>query len=712
VSSEVALTRDQLAALIEYSDDAILSKDRNAIITSWNPAAERIYGWTAEEAIGQPISILIPPHRAGEERQILNRVLKGERVDHYETERVTKDGELKTLSLTVSPIYDETGEVVSASVIARDVSAGHHTRQLTERLQAVTTALSLEIAPERTIDVLLEQSVGALGAMAGSVGLLRPDTGEVHLAGSVGYSEEGLAGWDRFPLSARVPMAAAIRENKAVWTVSPDELAQHYPDLQAERLRFDALAVLPLAVEGRPFGAVSLSFEGKREFDLQERTFLSAAVQQAAQMLERARLFEAERAAVQRLSFVAEASELISRSLDLDDSLRALAELVVDRLADWCAVDLVDEGGDIRSVAVAHKNPERVALAEEMRTRYPPDPAAAAGTPKVIRTGESELYAEISDELLEQSAQTPEHARLARELGLVSAMIVPLRARGRTLGALTLVSSESGRHFDETDLELAEEVARRAALAIDNALLFRREHEAAVILQRALLPESLPQVHGLEFAARYEPAAPGLEVGGDWYEVVALEDGTFGIMIGDVAGRGIRAASTMGRLRPALRGFVADGHAPGEVIRRLDALIKEADRPELTTVFHMHYDPATGVGEYVRAGHPPAMLRLPDARVEELRGAGTPPIGILPDVQFEVHRTEVPPGSLLLLYTDGLIERRGDDLAGSLARLRTAVGKCGTGAAECLDELSREYETDRVPDDVAMLAMAVAPNGR
>src|SRR6185436_658116 len=115
-SSEVALTRDQLAALIEYSDDAILSKDRNAIITSWNPAAERIYGWTAEEAIGQPISILIPPHRAGEERQILNRVLKGERVDHYETERVTKDGRLKVLSLSVSPIYGPDGEVVSASV--------------------------------------------------------------------------------------------------------------------------------------------------------------------------------------------------------------------------------------------------------------------------------------------------------------------------------------------------------------------------------------------------------------------------------------------------------------------------------------------------------------------------------------------------------------------------------------------------------------------
>jgi serine phosphatase RsbU (regulator of sigma subunit) len=290
-------------------------------------------------------------------------------------------------------------------------------------------------------------------------------------------------------------------------------------------------------------------------------------------------------------------------------------------------------------------------------------------------------------------------------------MIVPLRARGRTLGALTLVSSESGRLFDDDDLALAEDLARRAALSIDNALMFRREHEAAVVLQRALLPETLPEVPGLEFAARYEPAAPGLEVGGDWYEVVPCEDGTFGIVIGDVAGRGIGAASTMGRLRPALRGFIADGHPPAEVMRRLDSLIKEADRPELTTVFHLRFDPATGIGEYVRAGHPPAMLRLPDDRVELLGGTGTPPLGILPDIDFTVHRVEIPPGSLVLLYTDGLIERRGDDLGESLERLRSIVGRCSKGASACIDELAHEYETERVPDDVAMLAMAVAADG-
>ncbi len=709
--SDAGLTGEQLAALIEYSDDAILSKDRDGIITSWNPAAERIYGYTAAEAIGQPISILIPPHRAGEERRILDQVLAGERVDHYETERVTKDGRLKVLSLTVSPIYGEDGEVIRASVIARDITAGHRSRALTERLQAVTSALAKEIAPERAIDVLLEQAVGALGAVAGSVGLLDTTSDEIELAGSIGYSEAGLVGWERFPLASDVPMSLAIRDNEPVWTQSAAELGERFPALATSPLRFESLAVIPLAVEGRPFGAIALSFDEHREFDLQERAFLSAAVQQAAYMLERARLFEAERMAAERLAFLADASELLSRSLDPDDALRRLADLTVPRIADWCGIELVDDSGGLRHVAMAHRDPERVALVERLRARYPVQDSAETGVPKVIRTGEPELYPEITDELLAHGAHDEEHLRLMRELGLRSAMIVPLQARGKTLGALSLLSGKSGRSFDEDDLALAEDLARRAALAIDNSLLYRREHEAAVTLQRALLPESLPEVPGIEFAARYEPAAPGLEVGGDWYEVVPCEDGTFGIMIGDVAGRGIQAASTMGRLRPALRGFVADGHPPAEVMRRLDALIKEADRPELTTVFYFHYDPRSRVGEYVRAGHPPAMLRLPDGSVSELRGRGGPPLGILPDIEFAVHRVEVPPGSLLLLYTDGLIERRGEDLDEALARLREAVSGCTAGAARCLDALARAYGTDRVPDDVAMLAMAVSENG-
>ena len=697
---------DHYAAVVEFSHDAILTKNVRGVITSWNPGAADIYGYTEEEAVGRPVSILIPKHRAGEERRILDRVLSGEHVDHYETERVTKDGRLLVVSLSASPLRDERGTVVGASVIGRDITGIHRSRQLAIRLQALTSALSKEISPRGAVDVLLAEAVAGLGADAGTVGLLNRSGAEIELAGSVGYSEEGLSGWQHFPLDAELPMSRAIRSGKPVWTTSAAELQSRFPQLRESSVPYASLAVIPLAVEGAPFGALALSFTAPREFDAQDQSFLLAAAQQAAQTLDRARLYEAQRLVSERLSYLAEASELLARSLDPDASLRQLADLAVRRVADWCGIELVDEDGDLRNVAVAHADPSRVRLAEELRARYPVDPDAQIGAPQVIRTGESELHSEISDEMLVEMARDEEHLRLMRELGIVSAMVVPLRARGRSLGAMTLVAAQSGRHFDRGDLALAEDLARRAGLAIDNAMLFRREHEAAVTLQRSLLPQSLPQVDGLEFAVRYEPAAPGLQVGGDWYEVVASEGGRVGLVIGDVAGRGIHAASVMGRVRPALRAYVADGRPPSEAIERLDGLLKEAERPEMTTVFLLDLDPATGRAEYVRAGHPPALLRQPDGQVVALAGGGTPPVGIFDEFECCPHSVEVPAGSLLLLYTDGLIERRGESLEVGLERLKKLLAQAPDDPSRCLETLAEDLGADLIPDDVAMLAIA------
>ncbi|HKG35797.1 MAG TPA: SpoIIE family protein phosphatase [Solirubrobacterales bacterium] len=699
-------------AIVTSSEDAIITKDRDAVITSWNPGAERIYGYTSEEAVGRPISLLIPGHRRGEERRILDKILAGERVDHYETERIRKDGTEIVVSLTVSPIRDAAGEVVSASVVARDVSEQHAARELSARLLELTTALSREITPERAIEVLLEQAVAGLGAGAGAVGLLDSSGHEVVLAGSAGYSDTGLAGWDRFPLDANVPMSLAIRTGEPVWTSSVAELKERFPAFAEADIKWQSLSVIPLSVEGRTFGGISLSFLARRAFDQQEQAFLVAAAQQAAYALERARLYEAERASRERLTFLSEASELLSGSLDHGTTLRGVADLAVHRIADWCGIELLDEDGELRNVAVAHRDPKRVRQALELRSRYPVEATAEVGVPNVIRTGQPELYEDISDEMLVASAHDEDHLRLMRELGLTSAMIVPLEARGRPLGAITFVGSEEGRCYDEDDLELAQELARRAAVAIDNSMLFRREHEAAVILQRSLLPQTLPTIDGVEFAARYEPAAPGLEVGGDWYEVVPRDDGQVAVIIGDVAGRGIRAASVMGRVRPALRAYVLDEHGPEGAMERLDRLMRDFDRVEMTTVFHLQFDPAADRAQYVRAGHPPGLLRRPDGDVVELAGGGTPPLGILERIDYRVHEVEVPPGSMLLLYTDGLIERRDTDLRHGLDRLKEALAGAEGGAADCVEAIARQFTADAVPDDVAMLAMSVQPNGR
>ena len=179
-----------------------------------------------------------------------------------------------------------------------------------------------------------------------------------------------------------------------------------------------------------------------------------------------------------------------------------------------------------------------------------------------------------------------------------------------------------------------------------------------------------------------------------------------GASIGDVAGHGIRAASMMGRIRPALRAYVLDGHGPLEAVRRLDRLMRELGEAEMTTVFHIHIDPRDDSAEYVRAGHLPALLRLPGGEVEVLEGAGTPPLGIIEDAEFAADSTPFPRGSLLVLYTDGLIERRDMPIEASLERLKQALAGAPDDPEACLEAIVREFDTEDWPDDVALLAVA------
>jgi serine phosphatase RsbU (regulator of sigma subunit) len=237
-------------------------------------------------------------------------------------------------------------------------------------------------------------------------------------------------------------------------------------------------------------------------------------------------------------------------------------------------------------------------------------------------------------------------------------------------------------------------------------MLFRREHEAAITLQRSLLPQSLPQLPGVDFAARYEPASSGLEVGGDWYDVVALGDERVAITIGDIAGRGIEAASVMGRVAAALRAYVLDYQPPDEALRRLSRIMRELESPQMATVLHLHLDVTTGAAEYVRAGHPPALIRLPNGEIEQLAGTGTPPIGIFEDVDYRIHRATVPPGGLLLLYTDGLIERRDREFDAEFERLCAALAEAPTEAGACLSWLADRFSAESNPDDAALVAMS------
>jgi GAF domain-containing protein len=553
---------------------------------------------------------------------------------------------------------------------------------------------------------LLDQAVAGLGADAGAVGLLNEARDTIELAGSVGYTPSAMDEWKSFPVEADVPMSIAVRTGEPIWSESASELLDRYPGLGDVHVLFSSLAVVPLEIESRPFGAISLSFSTPREFDDEERTFILTAAQHAAQTFDHARVYEDQRRAAERLSFLAAASELLSGSLDPDTTLQNLANLAIRELGDWCAIDVVDENGGLRNVATAHVDPDLVRLATELRERYPVDPDSPTGAPNVIRTGKPELYEEIPEEMLAAAAEDEEHLEMMRKIGLVSGMVVPLAARGRVLGALTFVSSTPDRHFGQDDLGLAEDLARRAGLAVDNAMLFRHEHDAAVTLQRSLLPESLPELPGVEFAARYLPAAPGLEVGGDWYDVTLLGDGRAAVTIGDIAGRGIKAASVMGHVAGVVRAFVLDGKAPDEVVQQTNRVMRAAAQPQMATAVQLELDLETDHVDYVRAGHPPALLRLPDGTVEKLGGKGTQPLGVFDDLDCRTHRADFPPGSLMLLYTDGLIERSDRDFDEELENLAEALRDAPSDAESCLRALAERFSPETIPDDVAMLAVS------
>ena len=349
------------------------------------------------------------------------------------------------------------------------------------RLQRVAELLAEAVTPEQVLDAILTEGVRAAEARAGSIGVVSDDGERIELLAQIGYRPEVMEDWQEFRLDASTPMSDVIRTGEPIFISSVQERNRLYPSL-AEVGQEDghALVVVPLAVEGRVFGGMSLSFDHDIEFEPERREMKIALARQAAQAITRSRLYAAEKAMRERMTFLAEASTLLASSLDYNRTLRRLVHLCVPRLADWCAIDMVGEDGEIERLAVAHQDPEKVKGAYELQERYPPDPEAPRGVPQVLRSGEPDFLPSIPQELLDEAiGDDDELRRIVDELGLTSSIAVPLIARGRTLGALSLISAETHPPFKQADFELAIELARRAAVAVDNARLYRETERGA-----------------------------------------------------------------------------------------------------------------------------------------------------------------------------------------------------------------------------------------
>lgn len=368
----------------------------------------------------------------------------------------------------------------------------------TVRLHRLTAHLSTALHLTDVAEIVVDEGTSALGAMSGA--LWRVDTAarQLVLVRARDYSAEALESVKSLPLDPRIPVADAVLQREPVWLSSREEYAARYGASAARTETMDrrpySVAAIPIGLRDDVVGVIALVFATERPFDDDDRRFLTFLALHCAQGFERARAYEAERdarraaeVARERAAFLARASALLGSSLDYEETLRNVANLAVPKIGDWCGVDLVGESGVVAQVAVAHVDPAKVEYARELRRRYPPDPSSPSGVPNVLRTGVSEMIPEIPDEMLVASARDEEHLRIARELGLRSVMIVPIKDRDTVLGAISFVAAESGRLYTEDDLIMAEQLAERAGAAIANARLYETAREAIRIRDEFML---------------------------------------------------------------------------------------------------------------------------------------------------------------------------------------------------------------------------------
>jgi PAS domain S-box-containing protein len=409
-----------------------------------------------------------------------------------------------------------------------------------------------------------------------------------------------------------------------------------------------------------------------------------------------------------RQRFLAEAGQLLASSLDYEQTLERVARMIVPRLADWCVIDMVDEHGDIVNVAVAHADPAKVALAHDLRERHPPDLDAPTGVPAIVRGGPAELYPEIPDEMLEAGAVDDEHLRILREVGLRSGMTVPMRIAGETLGVITFVASESGRVFDEDDLAFAEDLALRAATAVQNARLYAAQERVAHTLQASLLPDRLPEIPGWQIHAAYQAGERGAEVGGDFYDIVPVEGGHL-VVLGDVTGKGVEAAALTSLVRHSARMAARFDPRPARVLGQVNTILREQSRLSLVTVVCALVETGPDRARLIvaSAGHPLPLLRRGGAAPAPLGDHGVL-LGLGVEEDWTESAVDVAAGDTVLFYTDGVTETPGKGARFGEPRLYDAVARAGDGPAAVLAEIERslrDFQAGETLDDRAMLAL-------
>ncbi|GHH10191.1 SpoIIE family protein phosphatase [Streptomyces lanatus] len=653
---------------------ALWVTDADGRLVQWSLAAQDLLGHTPEEMLGRLADHVLVPER---NRELADRLSRRVRAGAAVVARLPvrhRDGGVIEMEMWICPITDGLGRT-GVLAIAAETSA----------VEGMRDALA-------ALEGLFSQSPIGLAMLGADLRFLRVN--------------EALARMDGVPVAEHI--------GRRVTELAPGTDA-------LESVMRQVLDRGEAVVDFRHTGPERAEPEQRRTWSCSYAPLLGTAGQRVGVIASLIDVTEEQRAhleverARRRLALLAEAGTQMGSTLDLTQTAQEVVRVLVPRLADSADVQLLEEAvapdetaasahGVVRRAAAAFTDPAAPAdhLAVGMTMQVPPgsvyEQVIGAGRPM-------NLYLSDIGPLIPGPGADRLREYLRARVG--SARLVPLVARGTVLGAVVVTRTRDREPFGDQDTLLIDELVARAALNIDNARMYSRERDAALTLQRSLMNPSLPAVSGLELTGRYLPAGDH-EVGGDWFDAIALSGGRTALVIGDVMGHGIHAAAVMGQLRTTVRTLARRDTAPDQVLRALDAAVADLGDNEMATCLYAVHDPGTGHCLIARAGHPPPMVADERGTVAFLDGPPGPPLGV-GGQDCEVQRLLLPPGSLLVTYTDGLIETRGTDLDQGMRRLARALRHPGHPLEQICDELLAHVMPETADDDVAVLLARALP---
>ncbi|MCX5061791.1 MULTISPECIES: SpoIIE family protein phosphatase [unclassified Streptomyces] len=711
---------------------AVIQIDRTGSITSWNEDAEELFGYPAEQVSGKPLTDFAAwPHTPGTSTGI---------VEALQLSRWEGSYGIRGANGRVTPVYashlrvrDTGGEPSTVCLLVRE-----HERAVLQTPLRIPSSDSATTSDGQSsdpfevfigspapddLDGLLQRTVerarDMLDADSAFLLLATDDETELEVRASTGLPSAR----QRF---ARVPVEAGPgRYGSARMPAVHDDLAAvpgAVPLLSGTGMR--SVVTVPLKVEGRLTGSLGVAAEGPGRYSNEEALRLQFAADRIALAVESARLGELERLRRGSLSFLVEASDLLAGTLDRDQTLALMAQMTVPTLATWCAVyTIADQASEPYLSYVLHEDEELIDGIKSLLSKVsPPDPVPTPGARVWSAPGEVAHQAALRSSMRSLGLSGGPTHQIASGIGPTLAtasavggetVVLPLVARNRVIGMLTL-GKPTDEHFRQEILELAEDLSRRAALALDNARLYSERTAISQALQRSLLPPELPEIDGVEVEVIYRAAGEGNEVGGDFYDLFPISDGAYGFAIGDVCGTGPNAAAVTGLARHALRLLAREGLSGPAVLERLNsAILDEGARSRFLTLLYGEMRPQEdGSAELkvVCAGHP-LPLRLRQDGTVEPAAEPQPLLGVMEDLELYEQTVTLDPGDVLLCVTDGVTERRegtrmlGDD--GLSDVLTTCTGLTAGAVAARIMRAVERFASDAPSDDMAILAMRV-----